>query len=130
MKLLTAMAISAGLFAGPMLADHHNKGSEQHARSGQQIMNAPRQGLEEARTLSRQSLSEAIAFERQKVMRAEREANLPRTTRGANGEVAADYVGPTARSATSADRMVEENTRVPAEGAKEYRDHRQDGSKQ
>jgi hypothetical protein len=79
--------------------------------------------------LSRQSLSEAIAFERQKVMRAEREANLPRTTRGVNGEVAADYVGPTARSATSADRMVEENTRVPAEGAKEYRDHRQDDSK-
>ena len=131
MKLLTAMAISAGLFAGPMLAEHHEKSSsEQRHNTEQKVVSTPRHGLEEARTLTRQTLSQAIAFERQKVLRAEREANLARTTRGEGGEVAADYVGPSASSTSSADRMIDEDDQVPAEGAKEYRDWRQDKPKQ
>jgi hypothetical protein len=130
MKLLTAMAISAGLFAGPMLADHHEKSSRQRDAGEHKAVSTPRQGLEEARTLTRQTLSQAIEFERQKVQRAEREANLPRTRRSAGGEVAADYVGPSARSTGSADRMVGEDNQVPAPGAKEYRDSRQDKPKQ
>ena len=110
MKLSAIVAISAGLFAGPMLAQ-------------EKAASTPRQGLEEARTLNHQSLPEAIAFERQKVARAEREARLARTRRNADGEVAADYVGPSARSTGSADRTIE------GDPGNASRDQRQDPPK-
>lgn len=123
MKLFAAMAISAGIIAGPMLAESHEQARSHSANS------APR-GLVEAQTLQPQTLSQAVQFERQKVQSGNREAQLARSGRGSGGEVSADYVGPSAQSSSSADRMIQDENQVPAQGAKEYHDQKQDHPKQ
>src|SRR5688572_4010417 len=111
MKLFAALAISAGLIAGPMLAESHEGTKTTRSTT------SPR-GLEEAKTLSTQTLSQAITYERQKVQRAEREAKLTRGARASRGEVTADYVGPSASSSSSADRVIQDEGQVQAPAAK------------
>ena len=122
MKLFAAMAISAGLIAGPMLAESHDEARSRNAAE------SPR-GLAEAKTLNPESLSQAVQFERKKVQSAEREAQRAKTSRAASGEVTADYVGPSASSTSSADRMIEDENQVPAPGAKVNHDQKRDHPK-
>jgi hypothetical protein len=110
-----------------------NEGAAKGTKSAQvksERVRGYERGLRQAATLDKQSYAEAVAFEREKIRRGEREARLSRTLKGASGEVAADYVGPTARSATSADRLMDENDRVPAPSPRENRDQRHDPPEQ